>query len=423
MNKKFVAGVDFGTSNSAIGIGSTREDICLVNLELNKKVIPTTIFFRNSNVHSVDFGSVAVNRYLNAESGRFMRCLKSLLGCSVIGEGTCIGTDYVRFDDIISYFISHMKDKAEKEVGQSLTDIIVGRPVHFSDIEKEDKKAQTTLYEICKNLGFKNIGFQYEPIAAALDYEKQITEEQLVFVADIGGGTSDFTVIKLSPKNKLKSDRTQDILSNDSIHIAGTDLDYKVNFMKVMPSFGKNTHTKDGLPIPMTYFTDLSKWERIVRLYNPEVIASVKNLEQYAEKPELLKRYVHILEKQIAHNICFATEQAKIDLSTSQWTEIDLYETVDELEIPITKEEFEETVNYEVSSICKKAKETINQAGVNPDHIDTILFTGGTSKVPTIKDGIISLCPKAIVHKLDSFAAVASGLTLDAVRRFGRERE
>src|SRR5262249_50228758 len=158
---------------------------------------------------SVTFGREAVFRYLQRENGRLMRSLKSVLGSSLIHEQTQVGAKRLRFDEIVSLFLSYIRKGADEP-----SSVVMGRPVFFVDENPEaDRSAADQLRQAAKNAGFKHIEFQFEPIAAALDYERQVSAEELAFVVDIGGGTSDFSIVRVSPRRRGKPDRKSDILA------------------------------------------------------------------------------------------------------------------------------------------------------------------------------------------------------------------
>jgi hypothetical chaperone protein len=217
-------GVDFGTSNSTIGwsvAGKSR----LLELEGGKVTLPSVVFF-NAEEDAASFGRAALADYLAGYEGRLMRSLKSLLGTSLIDSQTEVHGRALRFRDLLAQFIGELKRRAEQAAGKSFTHAVVGRPVHFVDDDAAaDKLAENTLADIVRSVGFTDIAFQYEPIAAAFDYESQIDREELVLIADIGGGTSDFSLVRLSPERAGKPDRRDDIFATGGVHIGGTDLD------------------------------------------------------------------------------------------------------------------------------------------------------------------------------------------------------
>jgi hypothetical chaperone protein len=184
-------GVDFGTSNSTVGVmrGAAAH---LLPLEQDKQTLPSAVFF-NADEDQVSYGRAALAGYLSGDEGRLMRSMKSLLGTPLIEGQTEVQGRALPFRTLLSQFIHELRQRAERASGQSLTHAVFGRPVHFIDDDsKADQLAQDTLADIARAAGFQEVLFQFEPIAAALDYEAGITKEELVLVADIGGGTSDF---------------------------------------------------------------------------------------------------------------------------------------------------------------------------------------------------------------------------------------
>ena len=185
-------GLDFGTSNSTIGIVKNNVSQ-LVPLEADRFIMRSAIFCDAEQKRWV-FGQEGINHYLEGGPGRLMMALKSVLGSSLMNDKTFIFNEFVSFSQILGHFIKHLKMKAENAAGQELTQVVLGRPVRFHDTDiKQDKLAQDTMESIARSLGFKDVSFQYEPIAAAMTYETTIKKEQLALIVDMGGGTSDFT--------------------------------------------------------------------------------------------------------------------------------------------------------------------------------------------------------------------------------------
>ena len=209
-----------------------------------------------------------------------MRSLKSVLGTSLIDETTRLGRERTSFRDVIAYYLGAVKRRAEQATGRELRDVVHGRPVHFVDNAPDaDRKAEQTLREIAREIGFDEVTFQFEPIAAALDYERQIATEEVALIADIGGGTSDFSIVRLGPQRHGKADRAADILANDGVRIGGTDFDRQLSLGVVMPLFGFGSPMKRaGLDVPSSYFHDLATWSNINRMYEPRVIADIRQV-------------------------------------------------------------------------------------------------------------------------------------------------
>lgn len=415
---KLSVGIDFGTSNSLIAVAKDETQIKPIEIEYGEPVVPTALFFGHDKL----YGKSAINAYLAGMPGRFVRGMKSLLGSSAETEGTYIDRWFFSFSDLIKAFLFYLKFNTEKKFGENLEDVVVGRPVHFSDDSKEDKAAEKVLENICHQIGFKNVGFQYEPVAAALHYEHTIKAEELTFVADLGGGTSDFSVIRLSPQAHKKEDRASDILANDSVHVAGTDLDHDLSYEVVMPYFGKNGKQKSGLPIPHSFYWTASTWYDIRKMYTPLYLTECENMLREVEHPELFGRYVSMVKKEKGHYVLFEVEDSKIRLGNKEKSEMDLSEIEEHFYVSISKNDFLTATQSIRKQIIAKADDTIRASGVNPANIKNIIFTGGTSLVPSISEGIQALCPKAQIKKISTFSAVGSGLALDAMHRYGHER-
>src|SRR5262245_15284110 len=190
-------GLDFGTSNSAIGVVRDGQPV-LAPAERDSTLIPSAVFFDYETRGRVVFGAEGIAAYLGQTEGRLMRALKSILGSPLIGERTALGRRKVALTDVVELFIRHLKGKAEDYIGAEIDAVVHGRPVRFIDgDDKADAKAQGVLEAIAKRVGFRNVAFVYEPIAAAYHYEQSATREEIVLIADIGGGTSDFTVVRI----------------------------------------------------------------------------------------------------------------------------------------------------------------------------------------------------------------------------------
>ena len=310
-------GLDFGTSNTTLG--TIMHDVpVLTALEGGHVTIPSAIFYEVDG--AVLIGRKAIESYVEGAPGRLMRSLKSVLGTSLIDETTRTARERTSFRDIIAYYFAAVKRRAEFATGVELRNVVHGRPVHFVDNSPEqDRKAEATLRDIAHDIGFDEVTFQFEPIAAALDYERTIAQEEIALIADIGGGTSDFSIVRLSPERHLKAERAQDILANDGVRIGGTDFDRQLSLGTIMPLLGYRTAMKRaGLDVPSGYFHDLATWSNINRMYESKVMNEVRQVRYEAKQPELLDRLVRVLDEQRGHTLAMDIEGAKIGLSDAQ---------------------------------------------------------------------------------------------------------
>jgi hypothetical chaperone protein len=417
--KNISCGIDFGTSNSALAIADAGV-IRLVELESGKTTIPSAVFFNTDENHTA-YGRQAIDEYLEQYGGRFMRSLKSILGSELMNESTPVGVGRMDFTDIIGCFIGEIKKRAETSIGQDLTNVVMGRPVHFVDDDHEaDKRAERELRTIAAAQGFKNIEFEFEPIAAARDYESQLSREELVLVVDIGGGTSDFSVIRLSPEARARQDRQGDILANAGVHIGGTDFDKRFSLDVVMPHFGYGSRLKNNLDAPKGEYHMLATWHLINFLYTQKNKVAVRNIYNDSESRDLVRRFMTILEDQRGHDIAAKVEAAKIALSEMETADIDLGFVEADWVIPSHQSDLMRATQNDVVKIMTTARATVEQgAGVRSSDIDTIFMTGGSTALPGFMDQVQLTFPGAHIMQGDRFSSVATGLGISAARRFG----
>lgn len=413
-----ICGLDFGTSNTTLGTIEAGGP-ALVALEGEHTTIPSAMFYAADG--NVLIGRRAVAAYVEGTNGRLMRSLKSVLGTSLIDETTRLGRARLRFRDVIANYLSAIKRRAEQTTGHELRQVVHGRPVHFVDNAPDaDRKAEDTLREIARGIGFDDVTFQFEPIAAALDYERQITSEEVALIADIGGGTSDFSIVRLGPARHGKTDRAADILANDGVRVGGTDFDRQLSLGVVMPLFGFGSAMKrPGLDVPSSYFHDLATWSSINRMYEPRVMADIRQVRQEAAEPELLDRLIRVVQEQRGHTLAMEVEDAKIALSEKRRSEIPLEWVVPGLSADIARPDLVGHTRQLADRISGRIKNCLIQAGLTADAIGSVFLTGGSVKLAHVHKAIVKSIPSARVVEGDIFGAVGKGLTLEALRRYG----
>lgn len=413
-----ICGLDFGTSNTTLGTLDGQAPR-LVALEAGQTTIPSAIFYEVDG--AVLIGRRAVEAYVDGAPGRLMRSLKSVLGTALIDETTRLGRQRTGFRDVIAYYLGAVKRRAEQALDRELRDVVHGRPVHFVDNAPDaDRKAEQTLRQIAREVGFDDVTFQFEPIAAALDYERQITAEEVALIADIGGGTSDFSIVRLGPERHGKADRSADILANDGVRIGGTDFDRQLSLGVVMPLFGfGSAMNRAGLDVPSSYFHDLATWSSINRMYEPSVLAGIRQVRREASEPELLDRLVRVVEEQRGHTLLMEVEDAKIALSDKRQADIPLAWVTPGLNAAISRPDLVSHTKQLAERIAARIKNCLAQARLSADDIDAVFLTGGSVQLAHVRNAITKAVPAARLVEGDTFGAVGKGLTLEALRRYG----
>jgi hypothetical chaperone protein len=412
-------GLDFGTSNSAVGIVRGNAPV-LAPVEGDEMLIPSAVFFDYETRGRVLFGADAITTYIGQTEGRLMRALKSILGSPLIDETTALGHRKVALTEVVEIFIRHLKVKAESFAGDEISAVIHGRPVRFVDHDdKADAKAQSVLEKIAKRVGFRDVAFVFEPIAAAYHYEETATAEEVVLIADIGGGTSDFTVIRIGPDRRTRADRSKDILANAGVRVGGTDFDTLLSLAAVMPELGLGTYLfEKNLPMPGALYYELATWATINFTYTRQNERELKALVADSREPKKTRRLLKTIHNRLGHRIAFAVEDAKIKLSDAEAIEIALAFIERALSVATTRKRFEAAIKTKMDSLYTTASKCVRDAGIKPNDIHTIFFTGGSSLVPAVRNAITRAAPSARAATGSDFLSVALGLTREAERRF-----
>lgn len=418
-NAPHYCGIDFGTSNSTVALATGREHF-LATLEDAERSLPSAIFFNFTNGR-VAFGRAAIADYLVGENGRFMRALKSVIGRPLFHEKTRIQKRDVTLADILSLYLRHLKTTTERQLGHEMREVVLGRPVQFIEDSKElDSQAQRDLEQAARKIGFAHIEFQFEPIAAALEYETSIAREQIVLVADIGGGTSDFSIVRVAPEKIKAADRTKDILANRGIRVGGTDFDQQLSMKQIMPSLGHGSmYGAKNLEMPTWIYMDLSTWSNVNFVYEHKVVSEIRALRKESQKPKLLERLLSVLEHQSGHRLIGDVERAKIGLSADDEALLDLAYIESDFSIPVSQKNFENSIANLMRRVADCIAQTVTDAAVPAAQINTVFMTGGSSMARPIQALIRNLFPTAEIVSGDVFGAVGKGLGLDARRKFG----
>ena len=414
-----VCGIDFGTSNSGLAVPDGGASVRPIPLEADFTSIPTAVFFAAEDPQSTAFGRAAVAEYLDGTPGRLMRSLKSVLGSSLMEETTALGERSIRFDDVVMLFLRHVREQAERRLQMRLDAVVLGRPVRFVDDDvARDRAAQDTLARCAGRAGFSTVEFQYEPIAAALDYERTLGREELVLVVDVGGGTADFSVVRLGPSRRGKADRAPDLLANEGIHVAGTDFDARLHRHWVMPELGSRTRTPRGEPVPSSIYFDLSTWYRINFLYAPKFVGVLRELRTFYAEPRFHDRLLRVIDQRQGHRLLGMTEQAKIELSEHSRTRIGLDCIEPGLSVAAERRELEAELAALLARVVAVGKSAVAAAGVASSSVDTVYFTGGSSGMLALREAFRAAFPRSTQVKGDLFGSVTAGLAVEAGRRW-----
>ena len=285
--------------------------------------------------------------------------------------------------------------------------------MRFVDGDDEaDARAERVLDDIARRVGFRDVAFAYEPIAAAHHYEQTVQAEELVLIADIGGGTSDFSVIRIGPDRRGRADRGRDVLATTGVRVGGTDFDMLLSLESVMPLLGLGSQLVDkDLPTPNALYHELATWATINFAYTYKNERELGEMVLQAREPEKIDRLLTVVRQRLGHRVAFAVEEAKIALSEAEGALIGLDFLEAELAARATRVDFQRAIAGRTDRLYRTACQCVASAGLGGDAIDTIFLTGGSSRVPAVRAAIVRAAPSARVATGSDLLSVALGLT------------
>ncbi|KCZ90703.1 Hsp70 family protein [Hyphomonas johnsonii] len=400
-------GIDFGTSNTSIAFCGP-DGTTLIALEPETTSIPTAVFY-GSESGEYAIGSQAVAAYESGEDGRLMRSIKSVLGSSLIDETTEVGRRRLPFRDVIAHFLRRVIADAEALTGQRVDSVIQGRPVSFNDKHADlDRRAQTILEACLHEAGVARVAFLDEPVAAARSVAFPSGREKLIFVVDIGGGTSDFSVVRISPDNS-----GFDVLGSAGLYVGGNDFDHQLSFFELSRLFGNwETLELNNLPAPSTPYATLSDWKSLNKLYTRDIRKQISWMILNSPNSKAIRAFDHLVHNHEAHTYAKRTEQIKIGLSDTQQQTF-VYDTPEaHLERLVERQTFEELIDSAVTRMDAVAVDCLARAGVAPDQITDIVMVGGSTFIPLVQERLAGRFSNAALSANDRFGAVAKGLAL-----------
>jgi hypothetical chaperone protein len=411
--------IDFGTSNSAVAVPDGAA-LRLAPVEGAYTTLPTAVFF-NTDENTRGFGRAALEAYIDGFDGRLMRSMKSILGSPLAENSTDLGDgSAIKYTEVIAIFVDHLKRSAEASAGGPISRAVLGRPVFFVDDDpRADQLAQQQLEAAARSVGLREIHFQYEPIAAAFDYESHLTEEGLVLVADIGGGTSDFSLVRVGPERVKRVERKDDVLAHHGVHVAGTDFDRRVELATILRELGYQTLDPEGREIPNRVYFDLATWHLINTVYAPKRVSELVLMRHLFINARHHDRLMRVVDRRLGHALAAHAEEAKIGVAAGGETMIDLELVEEDLRLAFDEAQLIKAGHDETLRIVQAARDTVQAAGVAPRDVGAIYFTGGSTGLAFLSSALSAAFPDARPVFGDRLASVATGLGIHARRLFG----
>ena len=354
------------------------------------------------------FGKAALAKYLeDPEEGYYIKSPKSFLGASGLAPA-----QIQLFEDIVAAMMSNVKNLTEAALGREITKTVIGRPINFQGLhgEESNRQAINVLTNAANRIGFKEVEFQFEPVAAGFEFEASLTKETRVLVVDIGGGTSDCSMLLMGPELSNNDDRTKHLLAHSGVRVAGNDFDIQLALQGIMPSLGMNSLLKTGKPMPTSSFYQALAINNIneqTAFYSAQNRRELVQLSRDAKEQNVVERLITVHDHKLSYQLVNAAEQAKIALSEQDKQSINLDDITDGLSAEVTKETLRLANNRTLESIGELMRSAVDQAQCQPE---VIFVTGGTAKSPVLSEFIQAQMPNIPIVVGDHFGSVTSGL-------------
>lgn len=436
-----VAGFDYGTSHCAIALidaadtGSVVPAINMVPLEDRRPLIASTLYAPKADFEldlgddavldmtaqsfqDLSFGQSALDAYLrDPTEGYFVKSPKSFLGAPGLPELV-----KERFISIVAAMMANVKAKADQMADASVEKVVIGRPVNFQGAEgqAENQQALSMLVAAAREAGFEDTAFLFEPMAAAFDYERSLSQEQRVLVVDIGGGTTDCSFVLVGPERMAASNREADVLGHSGERLGGNDYDQMLALKALMPAFGMGSKLQSGLPIANNYFVDAVCTNDVnaqQRFYNPNTGERFEEIWRDAVDPEKFIRLLRLREGRGSYQLLRSAELAKIGLSEAEEVTADLDFVDPDLSLTCSRVDLAESIERLLEHLAGLIRETRNQGNSSPD---AIYLTGGMARSQVVRNHLEQVCGDVPLIDSDHFTSVTQGLALWAARRWGR---
>lgn len=415
-------GIDFGTSNTMVAHSGPKGETRFLAYDLlgaRTSSFRSLLFFdpeEQEMGESIAYhaGTQAIEAYLEAMGeGRLIQSFKTHLTAASLGR-TQIGHHAVSLDDMLRLFFVRLREHIQAQWGALPDRVTMGRPVNFVGAADEaaNLAAQERLAKAAKQTGFQEVQFRLEPIAAAFHYEQRIQKPQLVLVADFGGGTTDYCLMRLGGSSR-QGHRADDIVATGGVGVAGDDLDAAIIDNVVSPQLGKGTNYKEMgrvAAIPSSYYHKLSRWHQLSFLRGQRTRTELERLHRSAEHPEAIAALMHVIDTNQGFHLHKAVEQLKIELSNQAEGNFSFVDEDVEIRVPVQRADFEQWISPTVDAMVQTLDQLLEGAKLGFEDVDRVFMTGGTAFVPCVRRAFAQRFGADKLSGGEEMLSIASGL-------------
>jgi hypothetical chaperone protein len=364
-------------------------------------------------------GPEGVEHYLEAEhKGRLIQSMKSFLSSRSLQTTDVFGKRRT-LEALIACILGDLREKAEHQFGTSIRQAVVGRPVHFvgSETDEDDQYAQGRLEKAFHLAGFESVSFEMEPVAAAHYYESTLDHDELILIGDFGGGTSDFSLVRVGPSLRRRGRSPKDLLGNAGIGLAGDSFDAKIIRHIVSPALGAGSEMRSMnkvLPVPNWVYFKLERWHHLSFLRTKEVMNMLSSVKAQAFHPEKIGALIDLVEEDLGYQLHRAVQQTKIDLSNQETARFTFTDGSIDLNAVVQRRDFELWISEELAQIETCVDTLLRSRNIDAREVDMVFLTGGSSFVPAVRRIFDVRFGRERIRTGNEFTSVAMGLALKA---------
>jgi hypothetical chaperone protein len=421
--KTAAIGIDFGTTNTVVALTDGEGEARLVVFPHDNEEI---VAFRSAlSFHAdidnprdrvVEAGPWAIDAYVEEPlETRFIQSFKTYAASPLFVHTNVLGRWY-RFEDLLSAFLIRVRERAGADLARLPTRLVIGRPVNFAGLRADPQLALSRYRIAFGRLGVADVRYSYEPVAAAFFFARQLKADATVMVADFGGGTSDFSIVRFHREGGPNGEVRSQALANSGAPVAGDAFDYRIIDHLVSPALGKGTSYKPAMgsvaPIPARYYAAFARWEQLALLRASKDMRDIRGLLRSALEPDKIARLVEILDHNHGYRLYQAVSRVKEALSANEAATFSFHAGEVAIETRVARADFDGWIAPELAAIAAAADEALAKAGLRPADIDKVFLTGGSSFVPAVRRLFADRFGEAKLESGGELVSIATGLAL-----------
>jgi hypothetical chaperone protein len=424
---KAAIGIDFGTTNSSIARVNDKGEVDLAHFPYAGEMTASyrsLLYLEQMKERGVNTlkswsGPEGIEHYLSADhKGRLVQSLKSFLTNRNLQSTDVFGRKYT-LEELIARILRDLREKATHQFGIPITKAVVGRPVRFvgAENEEQDRYAETRLRSAFKIAGYESVHFEFEPIAAAHYYESQLDHDELILIGDFGGGTSDFSLIKVGPGIRRQGRSAADLLGNAGVGVAGDSFDAKLVRHLMSPALGAGTDVRSMkrlLPVPSWIYGKLEHWHHLSFLRAKDVMDLLTRIKTDAVEPQKIAALIHLIKEDLGYQLHQSIQAVKYDLSNNLAATFRFSDGIVDLTAKVKRSSFETWISEDLKQIETCLDSLLKTSGVHPTDVDAVFLTGGSSFVPAVRKLFATRFGEQRLRTGNQFTSVARGLALTA---------